>query len=112
MEPGNVSGDPLQKAYGVHATATPSFGPIIVQIIAIDFVFSVRSICKAVGMTDKIPIMVAAVIITVGIMLFPDGFSFHVPEDYIYAAMNFSMGVENLHIILRDRHKSLVAASQ
>jgi len=42
----------------------------IAQIIALDLVFSVDSILTAVGMTDQIPIMVAAVVITVGIMLF------------------------------------------
>ena len=39
------------------------------QIIALDVVFSVDSILTAVGMTDDVPIMVAAVVITVGIML-------------------------------------------
>jgi hypothetical protein len=45
-------------------------------------------------------------------MLLLDGFGFHVPQDYVYVTMNFSMGVENLHIMLRDRRKSFVAASQ
>lgn len=45
------------------------FASAIVQIIALDMVFSVDSILTAVGMTDHIPIMVAAVIITVGIMM-------------------------------------------
>ncbi len=63
-------------------------------------------------MTDNIGIIVAAVIVTVGIMLLLDGFGFHVPQDYVYVTMNFSMGVENLHIMLRDRRKSFVAASQ
>ncbi len=36
----------------------------------LDIVFSVDSIVTAVGMTDHIPIMVVAVIVTVGIMLF------------------------------------------
>ncbi|MEO8313492.1 MAG: TerC family protein, partial [Pseudomonadota bacterium] len=40
------------------------------QIIVLDIVFSVDSIITAVGMTDHIPIMVVAVIITVGIMMF------------------------------------------
>jgi predicted tellurium resistance membrane protein TerC len=40
------------------------------QIIVLDIVFSVDSIVTAVGMTDQIPIMVVAVIVTVGIMMF------------------------------------------
>jgi predicted tellurium resistance membrane protein TerC len=45
------------------------FASAIAQIVALDLVFSVDSILTAVGMTDDIPIMVAAVVITVGIML-------------------------------------------
>ncbi len=46
------------------------FAAAIGQIIVLDIVFSVDSIVTAVGMTDHIPIMVVAVIVTVGIMLF------------------------------------------
>ena len=136
MEPNDPSGDLLDKTPGVAAAATASFGAVIVQIIAIDLVFSVDSILTAVGMTDDIPIMVAAVVITVGIMLFAatplarfietnptlvmlalaflvmiglvliaDGFGFHVPKGYIYAAMGFSVGVELLNIVQRNRRR-------
>ena len=40
------------------------------QIVLLDLVFSVDSIITAVGMTDDIPIMVVAVLITVAVMLF------------------------------------------
>ena len=45
------------------------FSTAIAQIIALDLVFSVDSILTAVGMTDEIPIMIAAVVITVGLMM-------------------------------------------
>lgn len=48
-------------------------GAAIGQIVVLDIVFSIDSIVTAVGMTDDIPIMVAAVIITVGIMMFAAG---------------------------------------
>ena len=41
----------------------------IAQIIALDLVFSVDSILTAVGMTDQVPIMITAVVITVGLMM-------------------------------------------
>ncbi len=44
-------------------------GSAIFQIVLLDLVFSVDSILTAVGMTDHLPIMFAAVIITVVIML-------------------------------------------
>ncbi len=42
---------------------------VIGQILILDLVFSLDSIITAVGMTDDIPIMVAAVVIAVGMML-------------------------------------------
>jgi predicted tellurium resistance membrane protein TerC len=51
---------------GIVAT---NFGAVIFQIILIDMVFSIDSILTAVGMTDHLPIMVTAVIITVIVML-------------------------------------------
>ncbi|MGY4395238.1 putative tellurium resistance membrane protein TerC [Sphingomonas sp. UYAg733] len=47
-----------------------SFGSAIAQILALDMVFSIDSILTAIGMTDHLPIMVVAVIIAVGVMMF------------------------------------------
>ena len=49
------------------------FGAAIVQILALDVVFSIDSILTAVGMTEHLPIMIAAVIIAVGLMLVASG---------------------------------------
>ncbi|WP_174298742.1 TerC family protein [Sphingomonas bacterium] len=49
--------------------ATLSVGSAIVQILLLDMVFSIDSILTAVGMTDRLPIMMAAVVIAVGTML-------------------------------------------
>jgi predicted tellurium resistance membrane protein TerC len=49
------------------------FGAAIVQILALDVVFSIDSILTAVGMTEHLPIMMAAVIIAVGLMLVAAG---------------------------------------
>ena len=45
------------------------FSSAIVQILLLDIVFSIDSILTAVGMTDHLPIMIAAVIVAVGLML-------------------------------------------
>ena len=45
----------------------------LIQIILIDIVFSVDSIITAVGMTDHFPIMVAAVVVSVGVMMAASG---------------------------------------
>ncbi|MBC2670845.1 TerC family protein [Novosphingobium piscinae] len=62
----NDSGELLEKDKGV---AQIAFGAAIAQIIALDLVFSIDSILTAVGMTDEVPIMIAAVVITVGLMM-------------------------------------------
>ena len=46
-----------------------TFGAIILQIILIDIVFSLDSIITAVGMVDEVAIMIAAVVVSVGLMM-------------------------------------------
>ncbi|HZF46827.1 MAG TPA: TerC family protein [Sphingomonadaceae bacterium] len=130
MDPEEASGELLDHDKGV---AQMAFGAAIAQIIALDLVFSIDSILTAVGMTDHVPIMVTAVVITVGLMLvaadplarfieknptlvmlalaflvmiglvlIADGFGFHVPKGYVYAAMGFSVAVEGLNMIKRN----------
>lgn len=118
-----------------------TFTSAIVQIILLDMVFSIDSILTAVGMTEHVPIMVAAVIIAVtfmliaagplanfvnnnpsvvmlalafllmiGTVLIADGFGVHVPKGYIYAAMAFSVFVEILNMLARNRRERLKQA--
>lgn len=63
----NVDPDPGAAASGL---AQASFAAVIGQIIVLDAVFSIDSIITAVGMTDHIPIMVLAILVTVAVMLF------------------------------------------
>ena len=53
----------------VVAAAGASFSAIIVQILILDLVFSLDSVITAVGMARRVPIMIAAVIIAIGVML-------------------------------------------
>lgn len=57
------------------AHAKPSLGiaSAIVQIIALDLVFSIDSILTAVGMTEHLPIMMAAVVVAVLLMMVASG---------------------------------------
>lgn len=63
----HVDPDPNPDMF--EAKATQTFAAVIVQIVVLDLVFSVDSIITAVGMTEHVPIMVIAVIVTVGMML-------------------------------------------
>ncbi len=51
-----------------------SFASVIIQIILLDIVFSLDSVITAVGMADRIGVMVTAVVIAVGFMLLFAGF--------------------------------------
>jgi predicted tellurium resistance membrane protein TerC len=55
-----------------HGTArvAPSFKAVILQIMALDIVFSLDSVITAIGMANDISIMVTAVVLSVAIMMF------------------------------------------
>ncbi len=55
------------------ATARPTFGAVIGQIIALDIVFSIDSVITAVGMVEQLGVMVAAVVLAVIMMMFFSG---------------------------------------
>ena len=52
---------------------TASFRGVLFQIVLLDIVFSLDSVLTAVGMVDDLPVMVAAVMIAVGVMLVASG---------------------------------------
>jgi predicted tellurium resistance membrane protein TerC len=54
-----------------HASANvkPSFTSVIIQILLLDAVFSLDSVLTAVGMTDRLGVMIAAVIVSVVCMM-------------------------------------------
>jgi len=65
----NVDSAPVNDVFDTTKTVAANFGATIFQIILLDLVFSIDSILTAVGMTDHIPIMVAAVIVAVTVMM-------------------------------------------
>ncbi len=122
-----------EEAHAPTATSA-TFRGVLIQIVLLDIVFSLDSVLTAVGMVDEVPIMIAAVIIAVGVMLFAsgplarfvhahptvkmlalsfllligvtliaDGLGLHIPKEYIYAAMAFSVFVEALNLRARRR---------
>jgi predicted tellurium resistance membrane protein TerC len=60
-----LEGEEGETAGAVRAT----FAAVILQIMVIDIVFSLDSIITAVGMVDEIAVMVAAVIVSVALMM-------------------------------------------
>jgi predicted tellurium resistance membrane protein TerC len=60
---------PSDDVFDKKAPVASNFAAAIVQILLLDIVFSIDSILTAVGMTDELAIMFAAVIIAVAVML-------------------------------------------
>ncbi|WP_433369210.1 TerC family protein [Streptosporangium sp. CA-115845] len=56
---------------GTKAVAT--FGSVIIQIMLLDIIFSLDSVITAVGMVDQLGVMIAAVIVSMLVMLFASG---------------------------------------
>ena len=52
-----------------HGAAPASFAAVIGQIVILDIVFSLDSVITAVGMSQHLPVMIAAVLISVAVML-------------------------------------------
>jgi predicted tellurium resistance membrane protein TerC len=61
---------PEEEAQEGVAKAGASFLSIVIQIAIIDIVFSLDSVITAVGMANQIPVMVLAIVIAVGVMMF------------------------------------------
>jgi predicted tellurium resistance membrane protein TerC len=67
-----VEGD-HSSAEAAVGKALTGFVSVVVQIMIIDIVFSLDSVITAVGMTQNIPVMIAAIMIAVGVMMFFSG---------------------------------------
>jgi CBS domain containing-hemolysin-like protein len=128
----------LKEENPVHAT----FWMVIVQIVVLDAVFSLDSVITAVGMVKHQSVMMLAMIIAVGIMLWAskplmdfvnkhptvvilclgflmmigfslivEGFGYHIPKGYLYAAIGFSVLVEMVNQTMRRNQEKLVTTT-
>ncbi len=92
-----------------------AFGIILVQILALDIVFSLDSVITAVGIAfsgsvaafvnrhPSMKMLALSFLLLIGVVLVADGMGQHVGKGYIYFAMAFSFGVELLNMRVRGR---------
>src|SRR5918994_5710404 len=59
----------LEGHGGERVAGTASFPAVITQIVLLDLVFSLDSVITAIGIAEHVPIMVAAIVIAMAIML-------------------------------------------
>ncbi|HSJ30385.1 MAG TPA: TerC family protein [Longimicrobiales bacterium] len=63
--------DKLEGEHGEKSKRVPpTFTAVIIQILLLDIVFSLDSVITAVGMVDEVAVMIAAVVVAVGFMMF------------------------------------------
>ncbi len=67
---GKIEGEDHDQKNGSKA----SFIYVILQIVALDIIFSFDSILTAIGLSNQLPIMIAAVIISMIVMIYFSGF--------------------------------------
>lgn len=63
---GMVEGEGAAHGSAAHL----GFAAAVAQIVALDLVFSIDSVITAVGMTDQLGVMIAAIVFAIGIMMF------------------------------------------
>lgn len=69
-------------AHGALQRRELSFSKAIFQIVLIDIIFSLDSVITAVGMVNEVPIMILAVIISIGVMMIFAGKISHFVETH------------------------------
>lgn len=60
----------MEGRHDEHSAAKASFASVITQIVILDLVFSLDSVITAVGMTNQVEVMIAAVVVAILVMLF------------------------------------------
>ncbi|MBX8826397.1 TerC family protein [Ochrobactrum sp. SFR4] len=74
-------------------------GAVTVMLLAAD------PLSRFIGKNPTIVMLALGFLLMIGMTLIADGFGFHVPKGYIYAAMGFSALVEILNMLARRRNK-------
>jgi predicted tellurium resistance membrane protein TerC len=64
---GEIEGD-HHEGDKAKSAVSASFSAVIAQIVVIDMIFSIDSIITAVGMVDRVEVMIAAVVVAIGVM--------------------------------------------
>lgn len=75
-------------------------GAVTVMLLAAD------PLSRFIGKNPTIVMLALGFLLMIGMTLIADGFGFHVPKGYIYAAMGFSALVEALNMLARRRKKA------
>lgn len=78
-----------------------------IVLAILTMLFLSEPLSKFIEKHPTIKMLALSFLILIGTALIADGFHFHIPRGYIYFAMGFSIMVEVLNIIYRNRSKKL-----
>ncbi|MBL9097157.1 MAG: TerC family protein, partial [Alphaproteobacteria bacterium] len=81
---------------------------VIVTVIVM--LVAATPLANFINANPTIVMLALSFLLMIGMALIADGFGFHVPKGYIYAAMGFSALVEALNMLARNRAKKKAAA--
>ena len=77
---------------------------VIAVIIAVTVMYAASGpLARFVNNNPTVVMLALAFLLMIGMVLIADGFGFHVPKGYIYAAMAFAVLVEGLNMLARAR---------
>ncbi len=77
---------------------------ILANVIAIIImIVAARTVGDFIDRHPTVKMLALAFILLVGVALIADGMHFHIPREYIYFAIAFSLGVEALNLLVRTR---------
>ena len=72
--------------------------------------FAADPLARFIDRNPTLVMLALAFLVMIGLVLIADGFGVHVPKGYIYVAMGFSVAVEGLNMIKRNRRQRQAAA--
>jgi len=105
---------------------------VLLQIVAVDAVFSMDSVITAVGMTAAAVVMMLCAekintyvtrypgfktlallfLVLLGGLLMAEGFAIHINKGYVYFAMAFGLTMEMCHILLKKKRSKVIKSIQ
>ena len=101
--------DSILTAIGMTDFVPVMFIAVIVAVLVM--LFAADPLGNFISRNPTVVMLALGFLLLIGTTLIADGFGFHVPKGYIYAAMAFSAFVETLNIFARRRRQRAEAAA-
>lgn len=78
---------------------------VSISIAIIGMIYLSAAITKFIQSYPTVKMLALCFLLLIGTFLVADGFSFHIPREYLYVVLFFSLAIEILNILKIKRHK-------